>query len=210
VSRRLGLLAPGALLAAGCAFLIAGAWIPVKADLAQQLLDRAWTATVEGSAGQRAPQRPWPWADTWPVARLTLPTSGRALTVLAGASGRNLAFGPALMDGSAPLGAPGVSVIAGHRDTHFSALGKLSIGDRFTLADVFWAASLFRIRWLGLGQDFAPTRRDPELPRVAAYCERLLHRPSVQRAIVHWPLHPPSEHVSDLYASERDETRTHL
>jgi len=133
VSRRLGLLAPGALLAAGCAFLIAGAWIPVKADLAQQLLDRAWTATVEGSAGQRAPQRPWPWADTWPVARLTLPTSGRALTVLAGASGRNLAFGPALMDGSAPLGAPGVSVIAGHRDTHFSALGKLSIGDRFTL-----------------------------------------------------------------------------
>jgi len=88
--------------------------------------------------------------------------------------------------------------------------GEWLLGDRFTLADVFWAASLFRIRWLGLGQAFAPTRRDPELPRVAAYCERLLHRPSVQRAIVHWPLHPPSEHVSDLYASERDETRTHL
>jgi sortase A len=79
------------------------------------------------------PQRPWPWADTWPIARLTLPTSEKPFTVLAGASGRNLAFAPALMDGSALPGTAGVSVIAGHRDTHFRELGKLAIGDRFDI-----------------------------------------------------------------------------
>jgi sortase A len=53
--------------------------------------------------------------------------------VLAGASGRNLAFAPALLDGSAEPGTPGVMVIAGHRDTHFRALQTLAVGDEFTV-----------------------------------------------------------------------------
>jgi sortase A len=118
-----------ALVLAGAALLAAGFWIPAKAELAQQLLNRAWAATND----ERRAVRPWPWADTWPVARLTLPGSRAPLTVLAGASGRNLAFGPAHMDGSAAPGNPGVSVIAGHRDTHFRALAALAIGDRLQL-----------------------------------------------------------------------------
>ena len=115
------------LIALAVALLVAGFWIPVKAELAQQLLNRAWAASKDGDLNAR----PWPWADTWPVARLTLPKHDRPLTVLAGASGRNLAFGPALMDGSAMPGQPGVAVIAGHRDTHFRELGDLLIGDHF-------------------------------------------------------------------------------
>jgi sortase A len=117
------------LIALGIAFLVAGFWIPVKAELAQQLLNRAWAASKDGNLSAR----PWPWADTWPVARLTLPSHDRPLTVLAGASGRNLAFGPALMDGSALPGEPGVAVIAGHRDTHFRDLGELLVGDQFAI-----------------------------------------------------------------------------
>jgi sortase A len=64
---------------------------------------------------------------------LRLPGGGEPLTVLAGASGRNLAFAPALMDGSASPGTAGVSVIAGHRDTHFRALEDLAVGDRFEI-----------------------------------------------------------------------------
>ena len=67
------------------------------------------------------------------MARLTLPGSDEPLTVLAGASGRNLAFAPALLDGSAAPGSPGVTVIAGHRDTHFRPLATLAIGDELTL-----------------------------------------------------------------------------
>jgi sortase A len=118
-----------ALLLLGAALLAAGVWMPVKAELAQQLLNRAWSATQD----ERRNVKPWPWADTWPVARLRLPGSTDPLTVLAGASGRNLAFAPALMDGTAMPGSAGVSVIAAHRDTHFRALEKLRLSDRFEI-----------------------------------------------------------------------------
>ena len=121
--------AVGLLLALGVGLLAAGFWLPAKAELAQHLLNRAWNRTTEGDTAAK----PWPWADTHPVARLALPGSGEPLTVLAGASGRTLAFAPALMDGSASLGSPGVSVIAGHRDTHFRPLAELAIGDTLAL-----------------------------------------------------------------------------
>jgi sortase A len=127
--RRVRRLAIGALIALGVALLAAGFWLPAKAELAQQLLNRAWQRTTEGDAAAR----PWPWADTHAVARLVLPGSAEPLTVLAGASGRNLAFAPALLDGSAPPGTAGVTVIAGHRDTHFRPLATLAIGDELTL-----------------------------------------------------------------------------
>ena len=127
--RRLRRFAVGVLIALGVALLAMGFFLPAKAELAQQLLNRAWDRTTEGDAAAK----PWPWADTHPVARLRLPGGTEPLTVLAGASGRNLAFAPTLMDGSATPGAPGVSVIAGHRDTHFRSLAALRVGDDLVL-----------------------------------------------------------------------------
>lgn len=124
-------LAVAALVLLGAALLATGFWLPAKAELAQQLLNRAWATSAAADGATTA--RPWPWADTWPVARLTLPGEREPLTVLAGASGRNLAFAPTLLDGSAAPGTPGVTVIAGHRDTHFRALRGLALGDAFVL-----------------------------------------------------------------------------
>jgi len=115
-----------ALVLAGTLKLGTGLWIPVKAALAQELLEVAWSDTRAG----QAEARPWPWADTRPMARLWVPRLGLDWIVLSGASGRNLAFAPSHMDGSAALGERGVSVIAGHRDTHFAVLEKLELGDR--------------------------------------------------------------------------------
>jgi sortase A len=128
-SRRGRICACVALLATGAALLAVGLWLPLKAALAEELLNRAWTAARAGGGEVK----PWPWADTWPVARLRLPPSASAepLIVLAGASGRGLAFAPGLLDGSALPGEPGVAVIAAHRDTHFHALARLALGDRF-------------------------------------------------------------------------------
>ena len=127
--RRLRRLTVGALIALAVALLAAGFWLPAKAELAQHLLNRAWQRTTVGNTMAK----PWPWADTHPVARLELPDGDEPLTVLAGASGRNLAFAPALLDGSAPPGTHGVTVIAGHRDTHFRRLATLAVGDELTL-----------------------------------------------------------------------------
>ena len=97
-----------------------GAYIPAKAWLAQELMQRAW---VRGQSGAARPV-PWPWADTWPVARLTSKARAVDLIVLAGGSGRTLAFGPGHLSASAMPGETGNTVIAGHRDTHFEFLEK--------------------------------------------------------------------------------------
>src|SRR5205814_2572418 len=74
-------VAAGALLALGAASLLAGLWLPLKAALAEELLNRAWSAARQG--GEHV--KPWPWADTWPVARLSLPPAAHTgpLIVLA-------------------------------------------------------------------------------------------------------------------------------
>lgn len=104
--------------------LAQGMYIPAKAVVAQQLLQVAWERTL---AGARA-ARPWPWADTQAVARLSVPALGIDQIVLAGASGRTLAFGPGLLPGSVPPGDAGHIVISGHRDTHFRFLAGLAPG----------------------------------------------------------------------------------
>ena len=108
-----------------------GFWIPVKAEAAQWLLERAWQDVRSGQPAAR----PWPWADTSPIARLTIPSLDASWIVLSGASGRNLAFAPSHMDGSAAPGALGVSVIAGHRDTHFAVLEGLVQDSEVILED---------------------------------------------------------------------------
>jgi sortase A len=101
------------------------AWIEAKACLAQALVRRAWRETLSGNGEAR----PWPWADTRPVARLLVPGRSVETFVLAGASGRTLAFGPGHLDGTARPGEPGNAVISGHRDTHFAFLRHLARGD---------------------------------------------------------------------------------
>ncbi len=63
------------------------------------------------------------------MARLQAPGLGVDRIVLAGTSGRTLAFGPGHMDGTAAPGAPGHSLLSGHRDTHFRFLKDLAPGD---------------------------------------------------------------------------------
>ncbi len=106
-----------------------GVYIYAKAELAQYLLAGAW----EESKKTQQPVKPWPWADTWPVARLTVPTHNIDLIVLAGDSGRTLAFGPGHNFGSVLPGDIGNSIISAHRDTHFEFLQNLSAGDEIII-----------------------------------------------------------------------------
>ena len=69
-------------------------WIPIKAELAQYLLERSWRETLAGDTDAR----PWPWADTRAIGVLEVPRLGLREIVLEGSSGRNLAFGPALVN----------------------------------------------------------------------------------------------------------------
>ena len=117
-----------ALLLAGLATGGEGLWMYAKAKLAQILLEMSWRRAL---AGERV--KPWPWADTRAIARLTIERGGAAIIVLAGASGRTMAFGPGHLDGTAMPGDAGNCVITAHRDTHFAPLRYVGPGDILTL-----------------------------------------------------------------------------
>ena len=111
--------------------LLAAGWIQGKAIVAQQLLDHAWQRTLEDNVdAETTGYKPWPWADTWPIARLTVPRLGIEQIVVAGDSGSSLAFAPGHSFASAAPGDSGLSMISGHRDTHFRFLQALEIDDR--------------------------------------------------------------------------------
>jgi sortase A len=113
------------LLVAGLVAIGGGIAIHAKAGIGQALLDVAWKrARTTGIA-----PAPWPGADTRPVARIVAPAQGAEALVLAGASGRTLAWGPGHLDGTAMPGERGNAVVAAHRDTHFRFLARARAGD---------------------------------------------------------------------------------
>ena len=108
-----------------------GIYIYAKAYFAEYLIAQAWQNTLD----LREPQKPWHWADTWPVARLEFPSKNTSLIVLAGAHGSALAFGPGQLDGTVKFSQQGTKIVAGHRDTHFSLLEDIRLGELIRAQD---------------------------------------------------------------------------
>jgi len=125
--KRLVLLGPLAI--AGVLSFGHGAYLLAKAELAQFLLERAWARTLHGERDVK----PWGWADTWPVARIEFPHQRVSYIVLAGASGRTMAFGPGHVNGTAMPEASGNCAISAHRDTQFAVLRDVEVGDPIVL-----------------------------------------------------------------------------
>lgn len=160
--RRLPFLAPAlAVAVAGLVLCGQGLWIPAKAALAQVLLERAFAQSV--ATGR--PVKPWPWADTWPVAKVSFPRQHRSVIVLDGASGQALAFGPGHVAGTPDAGDRGAAVYAAHRDTHFAVLARVRPGDEIAVQRIDGRQFRFRVtgaqvvRWNASGVDpHAPGR----------------------------------------------------
>ncbi|HKD50592.1 MAG TPA: class GN sortase [Candidatus Acidoferrum sp.] len=113
------------VLFAGASLTARAMYLHAKADLASVLIHRAWGKTVVDGR----PHPPWPWADTYPVARLRIPRLGYDEVVLEGATPRTLAFGPARLFSGAGLGEPGNVELAGHRTSWFRPLENLDARD---------------------------------------------------------------------------------
>jgi len=110
-----------------------------KATLAQVLLERTWYEVKQSPTINKAP---WAWADAYPVARLSYTkgdkakgnkNSERVWIILAGMTGRNMAFAPSWLQDSAKPNNVGNTVISAHNDSHFSVLENVKVGDAFSL-----------------------------------------------------------------------------
>jgi sortase A len=117
------------LFLTGLCLIGKGTYILAKAGLAKYLLRSSWQETVKKGNDVK----PWPWADTWPVARMIVPEHEIDLVVLEGDSGNVLAFGPGHMTLSPLPGQPGNTIISGHRDTTFRFLERLKVGERIII-----------------------------------------------------------------------------
>lgn len=114
-----------------------GIYMQAKAKIAQHLIAQAWQSNIAQGGSKQV--RPWFYADTWPIAKLTVPRLNIEEHILWHASGRNLAFGAAHFLPSAKLedlvkNENGQSsLIAGHNDTNFAFLSQLKLGDSYKL-----------------------------------------------------------------------------
>jgi len=117
------------LAIAGILLIGRGGYIYAKAELAQYLIHTSWKQSLISNKEIK----PWPWADTWPVARMMAPKYKVDLVVLSGDSGRTLAFGPGHRFGTTAPGDNGNSIVSAHRDTHFKFLQYLNIGDELVV-----------------------------------------------------------------------------
>jgi sortase A len=150
-----------ALVLSGGVLVAQAAYIHAKALLAQVLLERAFAQTL--ATGEQV--KPWSWADTWPVARVSVPRLNASAIVLAGASGQALAFGPGHVERTPDAGEPGTAVYSAHRDTHFAFLGKVVVGDEIDVVRRDGRELRFRVtatsivRWDASGIDPAAEGR---------------------------------------------------
>ncbi len=111
--------------------LATASWIQGKAIIAQQLLNHSWQETLNNK--NFVQQKPWPWADSWPVAKLFVPQHNIEQIILAGDSGNNLAFAPGYSLASSLPNSQGTTMISAHRDTHFNFLKNININETLYL-----------------------------------------------------------------------------
>lgn len=169
-------------LGAACWHLLQAFYIHQKAELAQSLLERAWDRTLrkQRSASdlfvdstELLQEKPWSWSDSWPIARLSFPTHDQSFIILNQGTGRSLAFAPSHIAGSAELGQPGVSVIGGHKDTHFDFLQHVQLADDFWLELPNGEKYLYKVRGVEIA-DITQSRlsldaEEPVIALVACY-----------------------------------------
>lgn len=129
------------LAVAGLALTGSALWIHAKAALAQVLLARAFAAELASGTTVK----PWPWADTWPVARIAVPRLGVSAIALSSSSGQAMAFGPGHLSDTPEAGDDGTAVYAAHRDTHFAFLGRTVTGDTIVVTRRDGTVARFRV-----------------------------------------------------------------
>ena len=124
-------------------FFSKSGYLHFKAELAQVLIGKAWSQVLLD--GNLTVAKPWAWADTYPIAKITSDRDNKSLYILEGTSGEALAFGPGHYLGTALPAELGDSVIAGHRDSHFSFLEEAKIGDIFRVQNYKKSKAVYEV-----------------------------------------------------------------
>jgi len=125
----------------GALLCIHSSWFPIKGWLSQQLISYSWHETI--SLHQKI--KPWPWADTYPIAELSFKRLNKSIVVLNGGDPTTLAFSAGAIAPFNQVLSTKPFVVAGHRDSHFSFLNQVFMNDIISLADSNGQSQLYQV-----------------------------------------------------------------
>lgn len=129
------------LIITGGFLCLHASWLPAKAWLSQQLISHSWHQTINST--QKI--KPWPWADTYPIAELSFERLNKRLVVLNGGDPTTLAFSAGAIAPFNQIRSTQPFVVAGHRDSHFAFLNEVLINDIISLADKQGQSLLYQV-----------------------------------------------------------------
>jgi len=135
-----------ALLISGSLLCLHASWLPAKAWLAQQLISYSWQQSqLQQSKEENITIKPWPWADTFPIAQLSFQRLNKKVVVLNGGDPTTLAFSVGAVAPFNRAHSDKSFVVAGHRDSHFSFLEEVDMSDVISLTDRHGRSQLYQV-----------------------------------------------------------------
>jgi len=129
------------LLITGSLLCLHAGWLPAKGWLSQQLISYSWHQTVD----LKQESKPWPWADTYPIAKLSFKRLNKNIVVLNGSDPTTLAFSAGAIAPFNQVKSTQPFVVAGHQDSHFSFLEGVIMNDIISLADKDGQSQLYQV-----------------------------------------------------------------
>ena len=129
------------LLIIGSSLCLHASWLPIKGWLSEQLISYSWhQATLS-----QQKIKPWPWADTYPIAKISFERLNKKVVVLNGGDPTTLAFSAGAIAPFNQASGTQPFVVAGHRDSHFSFLNEVLMNDIISLADKYGQNQLYQV-----------------------------------------------------------------
>ena len=132
MKRKLSILLLIILLLGGGYFLFEAIKIEVKAKVGQVLLKYAWNISLKDNK----PNKPWSRIDAMPIFKLEIPKHGISQVILDESSGEALSWSPTFHQETYLPYKKKITAISGHRDSHFTYIKDLQIGDIIKLQDL--------------------------------------------------------------------------
>lgn len=117
-------------------------YLPVKAWLSERFIHYSWQQSLK----QNIPIKPWPWADMYPIAKLSIGRLNLDVVILNGGDPTSLAFSAGAVAPFNHLNSRNPFVVAGHRDSHFSFLEDVTMEDIISIQDKNGQNQLYQVQ----------------------------------------------------------------
>jgi sortase A len=144
------------LIAAGCLISLHASWLPAKAWLSQVLISYSWQKSqtqnsmrkneyLTTRASNNIAIKPWPWADTFPIAELSIERLEENIVILNGGDPTTLAFSAGAIAPFNQANSITPFVVAGHNDSHFAFLENILMKDIISMRDQHGKSQLYQV-----------------------------------------------------------------